>query len=66
MRVNTIPEMQRTDLAPVLLQLKALGIDNVLRFEFPTPPPSQCMMRALEVLRRCLYSLMRITHTTHH
>ncbi|ELR18629.1 premRNA splicing factor, putative [Acanthamoeba castellanii str. Neff] len=50
MRVNTIPEMQRTDLAPVLLQLKALGIDNVLRFEFPTPPPSQCMMRALELL----------------
>jgi len=63
MRVNTIPEMQRTDLAPVLLQLKALGIDNVLRFEFPTPPPSQCMMRALEVLR--LYSLMRIHNRTH-
>jgi ATP-dependent RNA helicase DDX35 len=50
MRTNTIPEMQRTDLAPVLLQLKALGIDNVLRFDFPTPPPAQSMMRALELL----------------
>lgn len=26
--------MQRTNLAPVILQLKALGIDNVLRFSF--------------------------------
>uniref|UniRef100_A0A3B4YXC3 RNA helicase n=1 Tax=Seriola lalandi dorsalis TaxID=1841481 RepID=A0A3B4YXC3_SERLL len=28
---STVPEMQRTNLAPVILQLKALGIDNVLR-----------------------------------
>ncbi|KAK7827742.1 hypothetical protein U0070_019566 [Myodes glareolus] len=31
---STIPEMQRSNLAPVILQLKALGIDNVLRFHF--------------------------------
>ncbi|KAH0619085.1 hypothetical protein JD844_018733 [Phrynosoma platyrhinos] len=31
---STIPEMQRSNLAPVILQLKALGIDNVLRFPF--------------------------------
>ena len=31
---STVPEMQRTNLAPVILQLKALGIDNVLRFSF--------------------------------
>lgn len=49
LRVNAIPEMQRTDLAPVVLQLKALGIDNVIRFDFVTPPPAQSMMRALEV-----------------
>lgn len=30
----TVPEMQRSNLAPVILQLKALGIDNVLRFNF--------------------------------
>uniref|UniRef100_A0A672HAF1 Probable ATP-dependent RNA helicase DHX35 n=1 Tax=Salarias fasciatus TaxID=181472 RepID=A0A672HAF1_SALFA len=29
---STVPEMQRSNLAPVILQLKALGIDNVLRF----------------------------------
>lgn len=31
---STVPEMQRSNLAPVILQLKALGIDNVLRFSF--------------------------------
>lgn len=31
---STVPEMQRSNLAPVILQLKALGIDNVLRFNF--------------------------------
>ena len=35
-----VPEMQRTSLAPVLLQLKALGIENVLRFNYPAPPPA--------------------------
>lgn len=30
----TVPEMQRSDLAPVVLQLKALGIANILRFNF--------------------------------
>ncbi|PWW79001.1 P-loop containing nucleoside triphosphate hydrolase protein [Tuber magnatum] len=45
-----IPEIQRSNLAPVLLQLKALGIDNVVRFDFVTPPPSELMARALELL----------------
>ena len=31
---TTVPEMQRSNLAPVILQLKALGVDNVLRFHF--------------------------------
>ena len=47
---TSIPEIQRSNLAPVILQLKALGIDNVLRFNFLTPPPSQLMVRALELL----------------
>ena len=46
----TIPEIQRSNLAPVLLQLKALGIDNIVRFDFFTPPPSQLVLRALELL----------------
>jgi len=47
---TTVPEMQRSNLAPIILQLKALGIDNVLRFDFLSPPPSELMARALELL----------------
>ena len=46
----TVPEIQRSNLAPVILQLKALGIDNVLRFNFLTPPPAELIIRALEIL----------------
>ena len=45
-----VPEIQRSNLAPFVLQLKALGIDNVLRFDFLTPPPAELMARALELL----------------
>lgn len=47
---TVIPEIQRSNLAPVILQLKALGIDNVVRFDFITPPPSELMVRGLELL----------------
>ncbi|PHH64016.1 hypothetical protein CDD81_5121 [Ophiocordyceps australis] len=47
--VNT-PEICRSNLAPILLQLKALGIDNVARFEFLSPPPAELMAKALELL----------------
>ncbi|KAI7870312.1 P-loop containing nucleoside triphosphate hydrolase protein [Spinellus fusiger] len=50
LRDTSIPEIQRSNLAPVILQLKALGIDNVLRFNFLTPPPAELMIRALELL----------------
>ena len=46
----TIPEIQRSNLAPMILQLKALGIDNIVRFDFLTPPPAELVMRALELL----------------
>ena len=46
----TVPEIQRSNLAPVILQLKALGIDNILRFDFLTPPPAELIIRALELL----------------
>jgi ATP-dependent RNA helicase DDX35 len=44
------PEIQRSNLAPFILQLKALGIDNVLRFDFISPPPAELMIKALELL----------------
>ncbi len=46
----TIPEIQRSNLAPIILQLKALGIDNVLRFDFLTPPPAELIICSLELL----------------
>lgn len=46
----TVPEIQRSNLAPTILQLKALGIDNVARFDFLTPPPAELVIRALELL----------------
>ena len=46
----TVPEIQRSNLAPILLQLKALGIDNVIRFDFLTPPPAELIIRAMELL----------------
>ncbi|KAF5646263.1 ATP-dependent RNA helicase [Fusarium sp. NRRL 25303] len=45
-----VPELQRSNLAPVILQLKALGIDNIVRFDFLSPPPSELMAKALELL----------------
>ncbi|OJD35525.1 atp dependent rna [Diplodia corticola] len=46
----TVPEIQRSNLAPVILQLKALGIDNIARFDYLTPPPAELVIRALELL----------------
>jgi len=48
--INTLPEMQRTDLSGSVLMLKSLGIDNLVRFEFPSSPPSKNLAAALEVL----------------
>ncbi len=46
----TVPEVQRSDLAPTVLQLKALGIDNIVKFPFLSSPPVQLLSRALEIL----------------
>ncbi|KAI3425228.1 hypothetical protein D9Q98_008996 [Chlorella vulgaris] len=47
---TTVPEMQRSDLSGTVLQLKSLGIDNVMTFEWLAPPPAETMIRALETL----------------
>ena len=48
--LNTPPEMQRIDLSLAVLQLKALGIDNIVRFEFPSAPPSKNLIACMELL----------------
>ncbi|XP_021907627.1 probable pre-mRNA-splicing factor ATP-dependent RNA helicase DEAH9 isoform X2 [Carica papaya] len=50
MSAEGIPEMQRSNLASSVIQLKALGIDNILGFDWPSSPSSEAMIRALELL----------------
>ncbi|RSH91219.1 hypothetical protein EHS25_009518 [Saitozyma podzolica] len=50
MPVVTPPDLVRSDVSLYLLQLKALGIDNLAKFDFMSPPPSEMMIRALEFL----------------
>jgi ATP-dependent RNA helicase DDX35 len=50
MPITTAPELVRSDISLYLLQLKALGIDNLVRFDFLSPPPTEMMIRALEFL----------------
>ncbi|KAL5699145.1 RNA helicase [Ranunculus cassubicifolius] len=45
-----IPEMQRSNLVSCVIQLKALGIDNILGFDWPASPSPEAMIRSLEVL----------------
>lgn len=47
MYVQTIPEIQRTNLANTLLLLKSLNITNLLNFSFIDPPPTQNLMTSL-------------------
>eukprot|EP00899_Mesostigma_viride_P028565 jgi/Mesvir1/8894/Mv02777-RA.1 len=44
------PEIQRLELSGTVLQLKALGVDNVMSFHWMAPPSPEAMMRALELL----------------
>ncbi|KAI4689919.1 uncharacterized protein J4E84_004100 [Alternaria hordeiaustralica] len=46
----TFPELARSNLAPVILQLLNLGITNVVRFDYLSPPPSALVTRALDLL----------------
>eukprot|EP00198_Chlamydomonas_reinhardtii_P001306 XP_001690641.1 DEAH-box nuclear pre-mRNA splicing factor [Chlamydomonas reinhardtii] len=47
---TTPPEITRCNLASVVLQLKAMGIDDVLGFDFMDPPPRTAILRSLELL----------------
>ena len=47
---STVPEIQRSNMARVILQLKALGIDNILRFPFVSAPPADNMLHGVELL----------------
>jgi ATP-dependent RNA helicase DHX8/PRP22 len=47
---TTIPEIQRQNLSQTILMLKAMGINDLLHFDFMDPPPINTMLTALEEL----------------
>ncbi|TPX14102.1 uncharacterized protein E0L32_000496 [Thyridium curvatum] len=47
---TTIPEIQRQNLSNTILMLKAMGINDLLHFDFMDPPPINTMLTALEEL----------------
>ena len=50
MMPSSVPEIQRTNLGNVVLTLKALGINDMLGFDFMDPPPANTMVTALHSL----------------
>ncbi|KAK9387702.1 P-loop containing nucleoside triphosphate hydrolase protein [Lipomyces mesembrius] len=50
MQPNTVPEIQRQNLSHTILMLKAMGINDLLHFDFMDPPPTNTMLSALEEL----------------
>ncbi|GAB0134736.1 hypothetical protein EsDP_00003093 [Epichloe bromicola] len=55
---STTPEIQRTNLNGVVLQLKSLGINELLDFEFMDPPPTEALIGALNQL----FALQGLNH----
>jgi pre-mRNA-splicing factor ATP-dependent RNA helicase DHX38/PRP16 len=45
--LTTVPEIQRTHLANIVLLLKTLGIGNLLDFDFMDPPPQDNIQQSL-------------------
>ena len=46
----TVPEIQRTSLTSVILDLKCMGITNVLEFQYLDPPEERMILEALRQL----------------
>ncbi|CAI5747035.1 unnamed protein product [Peronospora destructor] len=47
---ETIPQMQRTNLATVALYLLSMGIQDLAHFDFVSPPSPEALIRAVEFL----------------
>ncbi|KAF8078213.1 P-loop containing nucleoside triphosphate hydrolase protein [Lyophyllum atratum] len=47
---STPPEVTRVDMTTPILQLKSLGIDDLMKFEWVSAPPAEIVLRALEGL----------------
>ncbi|XP_076809587.1 pre-mRNA-splicing factor ATP-dependent RNA helicase PRP16-like isoform X1 [Clavelina lepadiformis] len=47
MLVASVPEIQRTNLANVVLLLKSLGVQDLLKFHFMDPPPQDNILNSM-------------------
>ncbi|KAF5939501.1 hypothetical protein HYC85_023760 [Camellia sinensis] len=47
---STDPEISRCNLSNVILQLKALGVDDIIGFDFMEKPSSEAVVKSLELL----------------
>ncbi|CAD6196354.1 unnamed protein product [Caenorhabditis auriculariae] len=45
--ISTVPEIQRTNLSNVVLLLKSLGVDDLLKFHFMDAPPQDNMLNSM-------------------
>lgn len=50
MLATAVPEIQRTNMASTVLSLKAMGINDLLSFDFMDPPPLETLISAMEQL----------------
>ncbi|XP_019749287.1 ATP-dependent RNA helicase DHX8-like [Hippocampus comes] len=50
MLTSNVPEIQRTNLASTVLSLKAMGINDLLAFDFMDSPPMETLITAMEQL----------------
>ncbi|XP_074273475.1 putative pre-mRNA-splicing factor ATP-dependent RNA helicase DEAH5 isoform X2 [Silene latifolia] len=50
MSPTSIPEIQRSNLGMTTLTMKAMGINDLLSFDFMDPPPPQALISAMEQL----------------
>ncbi|KAI5478143.1 hypothetical protein MNV49_005407 [Pseudohyphozyma bogoriensis] len=50
LEAQTYPEILRCNLASVILELKKLGINDLVHFDYMDPPAPETVMRALELL----------------
>ncbi|KAJ1771785.1 DEAH-box ATP-dependent RNA helicase prp22 [Coemansia sp. RSA 1843] len=47
---NSVPEIQRVNLSSMVLQLKAMGINDLIGFDFMDPPPVSTLVASLDLL----------------
>jgi len=61
---QTYPEILRSNLASTVLELKKLGVDDLVHFDLMDPPAPETLMRALEELNylACLDDDGELTH----